>query len=738
MLRLFNLPSIGKLSGEHSILKNFKQGLVRILLCLKESTYLWVRLNCLNSIHKRIFTIDKDLPNYWSSDCLVRWTFGLTNSLQLAHLTTSQAHVKKGDPKDKYNIFKGTTGLPKGSDTYGNGVYCSTRSSHSKRFVYIRGNLRRSGRITGLNRLQVKFYCSESQTNNIEKDLVELSKLSKKYPKNRLNLNLYKFMYKKELYLKAYDKLKSKPGNMTTALYPETVDGISNQFFEEVINSMLNRSFKFKPIRRIMILKNLGGERPLTIASPRDKIVLECIRIILEKIFEPTFKESSHGFRIGHSCHTALGYFVENSKDIKWVIEFDIVKCFDKIDNKILFEILEQRIGDKNFLDLIRKSWNSGYGFYGKININSLSGVPQGSIISPILCNIYLNELDKYMELFMLQFKVGDKPKVNKEYIKLKSKKEWQIKKGNINEALKIKKIMLKTAYYHYDEDYKRSSYVRYAYAFLVGLCCSYKEAKEIGLQIQSFLKYSLNLDTTYTIKSFYKDTIKFLGILLSKGSVKNIKINKSVITKRLINRINLYAPILDIIKKFKNSGLLDSGNKGKPKTVWMHMDIREIIYLYNSIIRGIINYYYMVDNRGSLVSLLWQELRVSCAKLLAIKFKLKTMRQVFIKFGRDINIEGFELFKPSFRKVNITEGYVNQVNIDVVPALSSSHKLLARLLNSVCLKCGSDFKVEMHHIRKISDLKKKKSDISYIMFKAKRKQIPLCRNCHTSLHRKI
>jgi Type II intron maturase len=167
---------------------------------------------------------------------------------------------------------------------------------------------------------------------------------------------------------------------------------------------------------------------------------------------------------------------------------------------------------------------------------------------------------------------------------------------------------MLKTNYYENDDKFKRGNYVRYADDFLVGLRCSYSEAKKISIKIKEFLFNCLKLETTFIIKDFFKDTIKFLGVLLTKGSnvlLKRVKVNGIMITKRINTRINVYAPLNDIIKKIKSRGFMDSKNKGKSKNVWMHRDIREIIYLYNATIRGIINYYYMVDNRGDLVSLI-------------------------------------------------------------------------------------------------------------------------------------
>ena len=111
-------------------------------------------------------------------------------------------------------------------------------------------------------------------------------------------------MYNKTLYEIAYQKLKSKPGNMTQGITP--LDGFSIEVIDDIIRKMRNESFQFSPGRRVMIPKASGGERPLTVAPPRDKIVQEVMRMILEVIYEPGFSNNSHGFRPLRSCHTAM------------------------------------------------------------------------------------------------------------------------------------------------------------------------------------------------------------------------------------------------------------------------------------------------------------------------------------------------------------------------------------------------------------------------------------------------
>jgi retron-type reverse transcriptase len=125
---------------------------------------------------------------------------------------------------------------------------------------------------------------------------------------------IYNLMYDPQLYFIAYQKLRIKPGNMTPGITPTTLDGMSNEVINDIIRRLKDGTFKFSLLvpaslrgpRRIYIPKANGGSRPLTIAPPRDKLVLEAMRQILETIFEPSFRESSHGFRPGRSCHTAL------------------------------------------------------------------------------------------------------------------------------------------------------------------------------------------------------------------------------------------------------------------------------------------------------------------------------------------------------------------------------------------------------------------------------------------------
>lgn len=160
--------------------------------------------------------------------------------------------------------------------------------------------------------------------------------------------DIYTLMFNIELYEVAYKKLKSNP---TPGIDQVTLDGISLEVFKDIIASMKDEKFQFKPGKRVYIPKAIGKTRPLTIA--RDKIVQEVMRMILETIFEPTFSTNSHGFRPNRSCHTALKQVKSQFGGASYFIEGDISKCFDRFDHKILIDLLKERISDERFIRLL-------------------------------------------------------------------------------------------------------------------------------------------------------------------------------------------------------------------------------------------------------------------------------------------------------------------------------------------------------------------------------------------------
>ena len=158
--------------------------------------------------------------------------------------------------------------------------------------------------------------------------------------------NAYKTLTNINVLHTAYMKIKSEPGNMTPGPDKETLDGISEEWFENTSQLLTNQSFRFKPTRRVYIPKANGKMRPLGIASPRDKIIQEAYRAILEQVLEDKFSDKSHGFRPSRGCHSALAE-IRYWNGIKWFVEGDIKSFFDSINHHLLEKLLKRHFNDQ-------------------------------------------------------------------------------------------------------------------------------------------------------------------------------------------------------------------------------------------------------------------------------------------------------------------------------------------------------------------------------------------------------
>jgi len=139
---------------------------------------------------------------------------------------------------------------------------------------------------------------------------------------------VYRCLYSEDLFLAAYNKIGRNKGALTPGTENDTADGMSMRRLRNLIKKLRYERFYFKPVRRAQIPKKSGGARPLGIPNFSEKLVQEALRMLLEAYYEPRFRNSSHGFRPGYGCHTAVSHIKNQFTGTKWFIEGDIRGCF--------------------------------------------------------------------------------------------------------------------------------------------------------------------------------------------------------------------------------------------------------------------------------------------------------------------------------------------------------------------------------------------------------------------------
>ena len=308
--------------------------------------------------------------------------------------------------------------------------------------------------------------------------------------------DLYRQLWNPNLYLMAYGRIAKNDGALTPGATPETADGTKMDDIHAIIEALRFERHRWTPARRVYIPKANGKRRPLGLPAWSDKLLQEVMRLLLEAYYEPQFSDRSHGFRPNRGCHTAFTEITRTWTGTTWFIEGDIAGCFDNIDHKVLMEILGENIQDNRFLRLVSNLLRAGYLEDWKLNA-TYSGTPQGGVVSPILANVYLDRLDRFVEGVLLpDYNRGMKRKRNQEYQRLESRARYFLSAGRGKEAAALRPLMRSLpANDTHDPAYRRLRYIRYADDFLLGFAGPKDEADEIKARIGMFLRDNLKLE---------------------------------------------------------------------------------------------------------------------------------------------------------------------------------------------------------------------------------------------------
>jgi group II intron reverse transcriptase/maturase len=426
--------------------------------------------------------------------------------------------------------------------------------------------------------------------------------------------DVYRRLYNPDLYLRAYGRLYRNEGAMTKGATADTVDGMSMRKIEGIIELLREERFRWTPVRRVLIPKGNGKTRPLGIPTWGDKLLQEVVRSILEAYFEPRFSPNSHGFRPGRGCHTAMKDIFIAWKGTKWFVEGDIKGCFDNIDHTVLMSVLREKIHDNRLLRLVENLLKAGYLEQWTYR-PTLSGTPQGGIVSPLLANIYLDRLDRFVEETLIpEFNRGKVRRTNPVHRRLTYELKKLKAKGADEATQRAIRRQMRDAGIGdaFDPDYRRLRYIRYADDFLLGLAGPREEAEEIKERIGAFLRDTLKLEM-----SPEKTLITHAGTEKARFLGYDITVNNQPESGKR-GQVKLRMPPEKLEKKIARYT-----QDGKPihRTELLKDDDFTIVDQYGKEFRGFVQYYAYAENRFWLNHLQWV-MGTSLLKTLAAKHK--------------------------------------------------------------------------------------------------------------------
>ena len=619
------------------------------------------------------------------------------------------------DPKVKWRQKNGTMGSPKGSNSYGDGRIVVLEQNHN-------GGFRKETLIRYQKQEGSRLYSTKRGESSLEyTGLQELGKL-----RNENNLKelgeIYHHMLDYDLHVTAYEKIRTKKGSRTAGVRNITPHCKCEDNIRKTIQSLKDHSFKFKPARRENIPKANGRAKALGIPSPRDKIVLQVMVMILESIWDsdkPIFQDCSHGFRKNKGTHTALKE-ISQWKGIEWFVEGDIKSHEEAMPPHLLENILRSRITDRQFQDLYWKAVKAGYVEVkeGKKR-EAIVGTPQGSILSQFLSNLYIHQFDVWMKKKCEESKgQGETSSPKKKDLQLRKIKNVEMKKGQSLKSEEVQSIgpvgceERRKQKARLKQDGYRIYYTRYADDFQIGVNGTKKIATQVKEEVNKYLekelKQTLSREKT-KISSAKEERIIFLGAEIYRpnnrtGENKQVKTqigNRRTIQRKAATGLRLNIPVRRIIERLANHNfcVIKDYKQGKiipvGKTAWQNLSLYDIVQKYKQVLSGIKNYYSFSRNRQR-IQVIQNILQHSCAKLIARKLKLNSRAKVFKQYGNSLKIKEGKLGDHQQGGVVSPHKPINRFQIcppDPFEVVNNNKRSRSQI-EKVCRICSSTEKV--------------------------------------------
>ncbi len=560
---------------------------------------------------------------------------------------------------------------------------------------------------------------------------------------------LYRQLFNPQLYLVAYGRIYANQGAMTPGANAETVDGMSVGKIGRIIDALRYERYRFSPVKRVWIPKKTGKLRPLGLPTWSDKLVGEVVRLLLEAYYEPRFSARSHGFRPGRGCHTALREVASTWTATAWLIEGDISDCFGSLDHEVMLSTLAEHIQDSRFLRLVRNMLTAGY-LEDWVWNATLSGAPQGGVLSPILSNIYLHRLDAFIEKVLIpEYTRGERRAKSRAYCRVQEAAARARLRGDHAAARKLRKqLHSMPSRDPNDPGYRRLRYVRYADDTLLGFVGPKSEAEQIKQRLARFLRDDLKLELSQDktlITHARTGAARFLGyeITVQHGDHMHHRGTRTV-----NGTIALRVP--KTVIRDKCARYLQRGKPAHRTRLVNHSD-HTIIATYGAEYRGIVQYYLPAGDVWRLSRLRWI-METSMLKTLARKHRsavskmarkyrttIDTAHGKRRCFEARVEREGRQPLVARFGGIPLKRQRAAVIT-DRQPAPATGRKeLIGRLLAGRCEVCGGAVNIQVHHIRKLADLNRagqsRKNTWTKIMVTRRRKTLVVCADCHHQIH---
>jgi group II intron reverse transcriptase/maturase len=600
--------------------------------------------------------------------------------------------------------------------------------------------------------------------NNVEEEMRHLHELAKREPKKRFN-HLWENLASPLWLMHAWEQIRRNSGSNTPGVDRKTAVDIDAPLITQWAEELKTGKYYPKPVQRTYIEKSNGKKRPLGIPTIKDRVIQQGLKMLLEPIFEADFRNCSHGFRPKRSAHTALRDVANSYPLISWVIEGDIKECFESIPHAGLLETISRRISDGKILNLIKKFLKAGYMEDWKYS-RTYSGTPQGGIISPLLANIFLNRLDKFVEWEFeanrTQSSKESSARRNLAYRKIAdnlakvrkklAKAEPEERRPLVNEVKQLKKQLKHTPQYDKDKKHPcKVKYARYADDFVLMVAGTKKEAEAVRSKVRDYLSArGLELSEEKTKITHWSHWITFLGYQI-RGKLKRNGVSLSPILKIPNDRFRKVVKSIETVARY------------------YHIPEADAMIQISALFRGWCNYYRYATSPQPDFNKLSAKTWWYFAHFLARKTKTRSIKQIIIrekkagrlkvvekekgKKGEMVKRKRNTFLQPSGKKTLTLDifppktGHIRSIvnkdwTIDLKPVTplnwQSGRSLATRLeaeerAKGICEKCGVNPVQNVHHTVPIGN----RSFLARVMSDKSQRYTAkaLCRECHLEDH---